>query len=124
MRLSVLMTAYNEADFIDYSIRSCLDYVDEIIVVEGSYLENQKLGKSPRSTDGTVEIIEKYRTNPKVHIIYTNQQSDPQQRNVGVNKAKELGCDWLLIIDRRRSIYAANTNAHKTFNKEIRKRTN
>jgi glycosyltransferase involved in cell wall biosynthesis len=93
------MTVYNEADFVDYAIRSCLPYVDDLVIVEGAYLENIKLGKSPRSTDGTLEIIEKYRNNEKVHIIYANEKSDPQQRNIGLDKAKELGSDWILIID-------------------------
>lgn len=99
-RLSVLMTAYNEANFIDYAIRSCLPYVDDLVIVEGSYLETQKLGQPARSTDGTCEIISKYVYNPKVQIYKANEQSDKDQRNVGLALIKELNPDgWLLIID-------------------------
>ena len=100
MRLSVLMTVFREAEFVDYAIRSCLPYVDDLILVEGSYLETQKLGTPTRSDDGTIEIIEKYRNNPKVHILYANEQSDKDHRNVGLRKIKELNADsFCLIID-------------------------
>lgn len=94
------MTVFNEADFIDYSIRCCLPFVDHLVIVEGSYLETQKLGQPARSNDGTCEIIEKYRKDPKVHILYENGHTDKDQRNFGLNKIKELNPDgWLLIID-------------------------
>lgn len=100
MRLSILMTVYNEADFVDYSIRSCLPHVDDLVIVEGAYQETIRLNKSARSTDGTCEIIEKYKDNPKVSIIYSNQESDKDQRNVGLEKIKQLNPEgWLLIID-------------------------
>lgn len=99
-KLSVLMTVFNEADFIDYAIRGCLPFVDDLVIVEGSYLETQKLGQPARSDDGTCQIIEKYRNEPKVHIISANGQTDKDQRNVGLSKIKELNPDgWLLIID-------------------------
>jgi glycosyltransferase involved in cell wall biosynthesis len=100
MQLSVLMTVYNEADFVDYAIRACLPHVDNLVIVEGAYQETIRLNKSPRSTDGTCEIVEKYKDHPKVSIIYANEESDKDQRNVGLNKIKELNPDgWLLIID-------------------------
>ena len=39
MKLSVLMTVYNEKEFVEYAIRSCLPYVDHLVVVEGAYQE-------------------------------------------------------------------------------------
>ena len=57
MRLSVLMTIYDEAEFVDSAIRSALPYVDDLVIVEGAYEETIKPGRSPRSTDGTIDII-------------------------------------------------------------------
>mgnify|MGYP006921281238 CR=1 FL=1 len=100
MRLSVLMTVYNEADFIDYAIRSCIEHVDDLIIVEGAYQETIKLGKSERSSDGTLQIIESYKNHPKVKIIYANEYSDKDQRNVGLAEIKKINPDgWLLIVD-------------------------
>jgi hypothetical protein len=84
---------------LDYSIQSYLPYVDNVVIVEGAYQETIALGKSPRSTDGTLSIIEKYLGHPKVDAIQANEQSDKDQRNIGLNKLRALGCDWLLIID-------------------------
>ena len=98
--ISALMTVFNEVDFIDYAIRACLPYVDHLVIVEGAYQETIKLGVSPRSTDGTLEIIEKYKSEPKVHILYENQESDKDQRNAGLDYIKQLNPDgWLILID-------------------------
>lgn len=97
--LSVLMTVYNEADFIEYAIQSCLPYVDHLVIVEGAYQETIKLGASPRSTDKTKEIIQSF-NDSKIHFIEANEQSDTQQRNLGLAKIKELNPNgWMLIID-------------------------
>jgi glycosyltransferase involved in cell wall biosynthesis len=99
-RLSVLMTVFNEASFVDYAIRACLPYIDDLVIVEGAYRETIKIGAPARSGDGTVDIIEGYRNNPKVQIVYANEESDAQQRNAGLETIKILNPDgWLLIID-------------------------
>jgi len=100
MTLNVLMTVYNESEFVEYAIRSCLPYVGNLVIVEGAYQETIKLGMSSRSTDGTLEIIEKFRNDPKVSIIYANENTDKDQRNVGLEAIKKLDPGgWLLIID-------------------------
>jgi glycosyltransferase involved in cell wall biosynthesis len=99
-KISVLMTIYNEAEFVEYAIRSCLPNVDHLVVVEGAYKETVKLGASERSIDGTLDIIKKFQNDPKVHLLYANEESDKDQRNVGLEYIKQLNHDgWLLIID-------------------------
>lgn len=116
-RLSVLMTVYNEAEFVEYAIRACLPYVDDLVIVEGAYQETIDVGGSPRSTDGTVRQIKdtlaslangfrldenefNFDEGTKAFILYANEQTDKDQRNVGLQKIKELNPDgWLLIID-------------------------
>lgn len=107
MRLSVLMTVYNEAEYIGYAIDSCLQYVDDLVIVEGAYEESIRCGAAPRSTDGTCESAKFRSTNTneclkreKVFYIEANELSDPQQRNVGLKKIKEINPNgWLLIVD-------------------------
>lgn len=110
-KISVLMTVYNEAEFVEYAIRSCVPFVDHLVIVEGAYQETIKLGANPRSTDGTKQKIEEtiqsianhssstaFMNN--IHYIEANAQSDKDQRNIGLNKIKELNPDgWCLIID-------------------------
>lgn len=95
------MTVYNEADFVEYAIRSCLPYVDHLVIVEGAYQETIKLGASPRSTDGTREkILNLVTGDPRVSYFELNGNSDKDQRNLGLNAIKELNPDgWCLIID-------------------------
>lgn len=123
MKLSVLMTVFNEADFLDYAIRGCLPFVDDLVIVEGAYKETISLGQPARSSDGTLEIIEKYKNEPKVHILYANEQTDKDQRNVGLKRIKELNPDgWTIIIDGD-EIYKPSTfqiikNLTKNFDKQ------
>lgn len=95
------MTVYNEAEYVEYAIRSALEKVDYLSIVEGAYQETLKTNpnKTPRSNDGTLDIINKYKDHPKVNIIYANELSDPQQRNRGLQFLKNKKCDWMLIID-------------------------
>jgi hypothetical protein len=95
------MTVYNEAEFVDYAIKSCLPYVDNLVIVEGAYQETISCGANPRSTDATIEIIEKYKYEHNVHILYSNEKSDKDQRNVGLSFVKKLNNNsgWCLIID-------------------------
>lgn len=129
MKLSVLMTVYNEKDFVEYAIKSCLPFVDHLVIVEGAYQETIKLGKSPRSDDGTKEKIfdllyyregvsSKKATNhlavnffetDKVCYIEANEQTDKDQRNVGLKKIKELSPDGFLLIVDADEIYDPNT---------------
>jgi glycosyltransferase involved in cell wall biosynthesis len=101
-KLSVLMTVYNEAEFVDYAIRACEPHVDHVVVVEGAYQETIALGAEPRSTDGTIEKIEPHWafSGSKVHYKEANEQTDKDQRNVGLEIIKKLNPDgWCLIID-------------------------
>lgn len=104
-RLSVLCTVYNEVDFLKYSLLSYLHYVDDVVIVEGAYDEVVALGKPRRSNDGTLEILQEYQNNEKIHIIKNDEDlikpiSDKDQRNIGLEKIKQLNPDgWLLIVD-------------------------
>ncbi len=104
-RLSVLMTVYNEAEFIDYAIRACLPYVDDLVIIEGAYQETIACGAEPRSTDGTREKIRKFcetkeAQSSSVWYAETNKQTDKDQRNAGLEMIKKLNpSGWLLIID-------------------------
>ncbi|NHJ84683.1 MAG: glycosyltransferase family 2 protein [Asgard group archaeon] len=112
------MTVYNEAEYVEYAIRSVLPYVDDLVIVEGAYQETIALGASPRSTDGTREIIHKtvcddvtfeefvnggviFRKDcAGVYYIEVNEKTDKDQRNVGLEVIKKINPNgWLLIVD-------------------------
>lgn len=116
LKLSVLMTVYNESDFVEYAISSVLPYVDDLVIVEGAYKESVECGASPRSDDGTIEAIHNlfgldsserldYINGPStegcnVYYIEANEKTDKDQRNIGLKKIKEFNQNgWLLIVD-------------------------
>ena len=77
MDISIIVTSYNYGSYIERCIRSCLDqnYPSdkfEVIVVDD------------KSTDQTLEIIEKFKANPNFRIIET-------PKNVGVAGASNVG---------------------------------
>lgn len=113
-RLSVLMTVYNEADFIEYAIKSCLPFVDDLVIVEGAYQETIALGKSARSTDQTREIIDQFSKDHmfgkwKLHYIEANEKTDKDQRNVGLQKIKQINPNGYLLIIDGDEIYTSDT---------------
>lgn len=96
VKLSAVISAYNEENNIERSLRS-LNFSDEIIVVDNS------------STDKTSEIAKKY-----TKKIY-QQKNDPTkidiQKNFGFSKATH---DWVLSID-------ADEEVSKELAEEIKK---
>ncbi len=83
MKLSLCLAAHNEAANIHYPLDSCIDFVDEIVIVDG------------RSTDKTVEIAKSY--GPKVKVYATDNLP-----MFHINKQKALDHatgDWLLQLD-------------------------
>jgi glycosyltransferase involved in cell wall biosynthesis len=103
MKLGAICTAYNEVKFIECSLLSIIDHVDCISLVEGSYKERIALGQSPRSTDGTLEVISNFISNQDINkkIVYkqANEESDAHQRNVSLDVLKQKNCDWVIIVD-------------------------
>lgn len=80
-KISVVISAYNEEQKIEESLKS-VGWADEIILVDNS------------STDRTVEIAKKHTS-----TVYS-QKNDPRkidtQKNLGFEKAKN---DWILCLD-------------------------
>jgi len=100
MRLSALMTVYNEVDFLDYAIRNALMCVDDLVIIEGAYKETINLGKPARSNDGTLQILQKYMSTKNVRIFFANEETDKDQRNIGLQHIKKINPDgWMYIHD-------------------------
>lgn len=70
--------------FIEYSIRSVIDYLDKLVIIEGSWGETYEICGLMRSNDGTLEIINKlHEEHPnKIVVEYRNSKSQLDQRNL------------------------------------------
>lgn len=94
MKVYVGIIAYNEADFIEASIRSVYDYVDQIIVVDGSFWGPSK--------DNTVNIANSI--GPKVSVIsgiWRNKGTDHKmiQRQTYLSRMPKNSQDWCILHD-------------------------
>lgn len=83
MKLSVAIATYNEQDNLKYAIGSTIDWVDEVVVVDGS------------STDETVKKAKAYGS--KVRVI---EADNPVIFHVNKQKAIEAAQgEWILQLD-------------------------
>ena len=82
MKISVVISAYNEERLLEECLASVQDFADEIIVVDNS------------STDRTKEIARKY--TKKVFTQKNDPTSIDLQKNFGFGKATN---EWILILD-------------------------
>lgn len=83
MKLSLCLATYNEEANIHYPIESCIEWVDEVVVVDGG------------STDSTVKIAQTY--GKKVKII---KESNPRMFHINKQIAlDEAKGEWILQLD-------------------------
>lgn len=91
MAWKAVYSVYNEAKFLEKSIMNIIDEMDKIIIVEGCWLNGEKITGSLRSTDGTIEILERLKkTYPnKFEICYENKLNEQRQRDNYLEKLED-----------------------------------
>ncbi len=83
MRLSLCIATYNEENFLQFPLDSSYDFVDEVIIVDGS------------STDNTVQKAKAY--GDKVTVY---KEDNPPMFHINKQKAIERASgDWILQLD-------------------------
>ena len=92
------MVCFNEADFIEQSIKSVINHLDRLIIFEGSWKEHYEVNGKLRSTDGTLEILDRLQKQypTKIEIYFLNEKTQLDQRNKLWDYLKE-DCVLLLI---------------------------
>jgi len=99
MKKTAFMIVYNDADYVDYAIRSIKDWVDEMVIVEGAFEITMAGGKPARSNDGTLDIIKRHVDNKKVFLKQVNLREHKHHYDVGYQHAIKNGSDWAIMID-------------------------
>ena len=78
---------YNENKFIEMSIRNVVEHMDRIIIVEGCWNNGSSITKSLRSTDGTIDTIERLKKEfPKIELYFENRDKEQRQRDSYLEK--------------------------------------
>jgi len=101
MKIIATIPAYNEELFLDYTISSMYDFVDEIIITDSAIEASIKCGLSHRSIDKTPEIVDKWmKKSNKIHLILSDKVSKTHGENLipALEMAKELKGDWLFHV--------------------------
>ena len=99
MKTGVLFNVYNEIEWLDLAIQAVKDQFDEIVIVEGAYQIAIQSGASPRSDDGTLNVLDRYRDKKNITIIHANEQDHCYQNNKALEVLKAKGVEWMLLVD-------------------------
>jgi len=99
MKVGTIINVYNEIEWIETCIKSVIDHVDELVITEGAYGMAMNVGAAPRSTDGTLDVLEKYKSKSNVTVLHENEFEQCFQLNKGLEVLKNKKVDWLLMVD-------------------------
>lgn len=123
MKKIAFMCCYNDVDYVNYAIQSMIDWVDEMIVIEGAFQITMAIGKPARSDDGTLEILEKWKSHPKMTIVHANEKEHKDQYNIGYQFAVQKKADWAILVDSD-EVWTDNIKriAHQAMSREILKK--
>ena len=82
--IALCLAVYNEEKFIRYALDSCLEWVDEVVIVDGG------------SKDKTLQIISSYQSD-KITVYH---EDNPPMFHINKQKAIERATsDWILQLD-------------------------
>lgn len=102
MKINGFLVTFNDPEYLDATLQSALsvDYFHKFYIIEGSWKSAQESsGVGPRSDKETYNIIDRYVDNKKVFLIQANEHRERNQRQVGLEKAKEDGANWCHMLD-------------------------
>lgn len=99
MKKIVFMIVYNDADYVDYSLRSVLGWADKIVVIEGAFEITMKCGMPARSNDGTIDILNDHVKMGNIELFHLNKREHKHHYDFGYQFAISHGADWAVLLD-------------------------
>lgn len=103
MKIAAVYCVYNEAEYLEFSIRSVLPEVEQVIVCLG-FAPYTAYGASPPGDfppDGTEALVDRLQqTHPKkIQVIKNRWPSQIEHRQAGLTRCLELGMDYYFLVD-------------------------
>ncbi len=96
MKIVSFLCTYNDADYLDATLESFKWFPDKLFIIEGSW---KSANANPRSDQRTYDIINKHVDNQRVFLVQANEARERNQRQIGLNLAKEEKADWCWMLD-------------------------
>jgi len=100
MKVFGFLPVYEDADWLDYTIRNLLEFVDYLIISEGYHGPPWHFNGN-RSKDGTIEIINRYGNHPKIYVFKSSW-------SISMNLGKALCLKKALRIAKKKGINAGD----------------
>ncbi len=102
-RIAAVYCVYNEEEYIEYSIRSIYDFVDQVYVLLGQApysAYNPKAREQFPLADGTEAIVAgMVATHPKITLIKGMWDSEIEHRNAGLRLCLKARYDYYFLVD-------------------------
>ena len=99
-RIVSFLCQFNDAEYLDAAIQSFKWLPDKLYIIEGSWKSSQGYSNTQLRSDPKVyNIIDRHVDNKRVFLIQANEAGEKEQRQVGLEKAKEEGADWAWMLD-------------------------
>ena len=98
MRVVACYSVLNEGEFLPYSLKSVLPFVDKVVIVEGAYqchVDNNQ-GQT-HSIDDTWEVAQRFCDHPKVTAFQASEPDQMRQRDLYLDRLEDG--DIYLLID-------------------------
>lgn len=93
------LLVFEEIDFIKPCLQSCCELFDRVVVLEGSWATTAAI-KGKRSSDGTIEEIEKLvSVYDNLELVFYNGSSQVDHRSAAWEHCKKYNPDWYLQGD-------------------------
>lgn len=103
MKIAAVYTVYNEAEYLEYSIRSVMDFVDQVVVCLGTTpwsAYNPMARTAFSQPDETEAILERLaQSDRKVVVQKGLWGSEVEQRQAGMRYCVEAGHDYYFLVD-------------------------
>lgn len=103
MKIAAVFCIYNEEEYLEYSVRSVLPEVTQVIVCLGlspytAYGKHRQDQFPPDRTEAVVDALQKEFPD-KIHVIKNRWSSQLEHRDAGLSRCLELGMDYYFLVD-------------------------